>query len=219
MRLIELGKRRPIAAGKAKIEYRNVKDLRQEERYPYRKDSTIILPDYTDLELLQLQDDWNQFLVLIFGGVWFGGTDENPFLVRMDPEVVHNYYNGGPANFYASIIPQQTSALSAVVKTPLIRQGDIFALRMPFGWQELDKAFKIFNGKNLSVKEASDTYLFGTRHTLKGRMLESPMTIYGNNGVSLAEGEIQAPDHHTIVLAKPHALSQTRLLYDPKNAD
>lgn len=127
MLLVELKGRRPKRAGKAFIEYV------EGEVSPYRKDDTIILPYRSDLQLYKLQKDWNQFIARIdYSTVWFGGTDENPFLVRIDDSPFSEYSKHGPEGFYRSLIPE-------LPVNTYRRQGDIFACPIPFTWEEIIK--------------------------------------------------------------------------------
>ena len=219
MRLIELGDKRPIAAGKAKLEYKSIKDLCTEGKYPHRDGNLIVLPYEASLELFSLQEHWNQFLVSAYGELWFGGTDENPFLVRMDPRALKEYLMGGPEHFYESIIPQRIIELSRIVGKEYVRQGDIFALPMDFDWETLSKAYSLLSGKELPMVKCKDEQVFETRHTLTGQRTELRVKVHGVEGLNLAEGKVAAPDHSLMTLIGPHAIHQTRNLYDPKNAD
>ncbi len=217
MLLTELRGRRPKKAGKAFLEY--------EDRYerPYRKDDIIVLPNRGDLQLYRLQPRWNQFIARFDRStVWFGGTDENPFLVRIDDHPFSEYCSYGPTGFYESLIP-------ALPSTTYKRQGDVFASPIPFTWEEIVKALKYILGRSADVvtsgPDERNGGLFGTRHHLNGLELKGTICLPVEESVGrdswfvLAEGTIVAPDHTDMELKGVHALVQTRHLHDPRIAD
>lgn len=217
MRLFELEKR-PTKAGKAKLDYGDVHE-------PSRIRKTITLPNYPSVEVFPLQEDWNQFLISIGGRpVWFGGTDENPFLVAMDEEVLETLFQKGSEGFYASLVPGLMSRLYNRFGDPWVRQGDIFAYPLPYSWDELDKAFDICWGcksESTEIAAKDRVSVLGTRHQLcSGRFLAEPVEILGLGvKVPVVEGRIEAPDHTPITLVGPHVVAQTRHLYQPREAD
>jgi len=220
MLLAELRGRRPKRAGKAFLEY-----VDRCER-PFRKGDTIVLPARGDLQLYRLQPGWNQFIVRFdYSTVWFGGTDENPFLVRISERPFNSYCDKGPVGFYESLIP-------ALPVNTYKRQGDIFACPIPFTWEEIIKAYRFLHGWNVDTVRAkageNGGGLFGTRHHLKGltlpqtvRIPETSIVSYGPDPqwLILAEGKVVAPDHTDMKLEGVHALAQTRHLHDPRIAD
>lgn len=221
MLLTELGNRRPKRAGKAIIEYDTEAD------HPRRDENLIVLPYRGDLQLCKLQKDWNQFIVRIdYSTVWFGGTDENPFLVSIDDRPFSEYCKYGPEGFYRSLLPK-------LPEETYKRQGDIFACLIPFTWEEILKAYKYIHGWKVEVGEAKPDErgggLFGTRHHLKGvalnhtvRIPESFISSYGSPEpirLILAEGTVVTPDHTDMKLVGVHALAQTRYLREPQRAD
>lgn len=220
MLLAELGSRRPKRAGKAILEYDDVVPG------PYRNGSTIVLPNRGDLQLIKLQKDWNQFMVRFdYGTVWFGGTDENPFLVSIDDHPFSRYCRYGPKGFYESLLPELPG-------NTYKRQGDIFTCPIPFTWEEIIKVYRYIHGWTVDIVEAKpderDGGLFGTRHHLKGVTLNHtvrmPETFISSSGSSptwliLAEGTIVAPDHTDMELKGVCALAQTLHLRDPQKAD
>lgn len=219
MLLQELRGRRPKRAGKAIIEYDS------QETYPRREGSTIILPYRGDLQLYKLQKDWNQFIArLDYSTGWFGGTDENPFLVRISNRPFDCYCRYGPDGFYNSLIPDLPGKTHR-------RQGDIFACPIPFSWEEIVKACRYIDGMRVEVLSISeDRPIFGTRHSIRGQALDRRLTIKGDpdSGIDraherqwydLVEGTVVAPDHTPMELIGVHVLAQTLHLTDAKNAD
>ncbi len=217
MLLTELKGRRPTRAGKARIEYAS------RDTYPERRGDTIVLPSCGDLELYRLQPGWNQFIVRQgYNTTWFGGTDENPFLVHISDTPYRAYCKGGPEGFYRSLVPDLPGPAYR-------RQGDIFASSIPFSWEEVLRALKLILGWNSEVVESCPDErgggLFGTRHHLKGVQLRSSvrLPVEGSGRTDtffiLAEGTVVAPDHTDMKLEGVYALAQTRHLQDPRIAD
>jgi len=220
MLLTELRGRRPRKAGKAVLEYSD------ETNSPYRRGDVIILPEVGNLQLYKLQPGWNQFIARFdYSTVWFGGTDESPFLVRIDDRPFSEYCQGGPGSFYKSLVPE-------LPERTYSRQGDIFASPIPFTWEDIMKAYRYLHGWNVKAVESGSSSdggrLFGTRHHLRGLVLDThvrmPEVSHGTYGPSptwlvLAEGTVVAPDHTDMELKGVHALAQTKHLHDPRAAD
>ncbi|MBI2590265.1 MAG: hypothetical protein HYW33_00070 [Candidatus Blackburnbacteria bacterium] len=114
MRIAQLGKcgtKLPKNAGEAVLEW----DHRVSE--PRREGRTIFLPAHGPVEFYPLQDG-RQFLVVVWDKTrnsynsepqWthtlhFGGTDEQPFLVQMEPAVLDEL-TGGEEAFYQTLKP------------------------------------------------------------------------------------------------------------------
>lgn len=211
MRLIELGKQRPKKAGRATLEYEDC-------RSPFRRRTHIVIPDKGEVELLQLQENWNQFLAIVGNHIYFGGTDENPFLVEMDSRCLDYLWRGNPEGFYQAIIPQTIAELVKRFGGEYKRQGDIFAWPVPFTWEEIMKATEIVQGEFANLTESQKTQVFGTRHILVGFGLASSTLLLGKR-YQVVEGVLTAPDHSPKELKGPHILAQTELLHSPKEAD
>lgn len=173
-------------------------------------------------QLYPLMDDFEQFLYMQkgdpFKDVWFGGTDEAPFLVQMSSAVIDAHRR---EDFYGYIIPGSMLTLTRKWGGSWKRQGDIFAYPLPFSWEEL-KGIGNFNKANgLQVLDTSllpvkGERVFQTRHILEGKWCN---LMLGGRSMTIAEGIIKAPDHTDLVLEGPHALDQTANLYDPPKAD
>ncbi len=222
MRLMELGRDRPTKAGKAILDF-----------YPTSKDGTnpvtreknvISIPDFVDLEMFQLESGWKQFL-LVAGGhntsvdnseVFFGGTDENPFLVQMDPKVMREYFLGGPPRFYRAIRPRRIEALEEALCRSPRRQGDIFAIHTGYTWEGLRRAAAIVGEAKVNVTDRKAASLFQTRHLLTGQHV---LLKIGGAEMQFASGTVVAPDHADLALTKPYLIEQTEFLYDPPAAD
>lgn len=148
-----------------------------------------------------------------FTATWFGGTDEAPFLVRMDSST---YEAASRNHFYQYIIPTRMITLCRKWGGEWKRQGDIFAYPLPFTWDDLIWIGNFNKANGLQIHESKSEDVYGTRHRLNGKychlMLSGSMQV-------IVEGVITAPDHSDMVLKGPHALDQTAHLYDPPNAD
>lgn len=206
---------RPTHAGKAVLEFSG------EVVEPHRDGDVIVLPVNPDVELFRLQPNWNQFLISTQHGTWFGGTDENPFLVQMETDFMGAFMNA-PTKFYEMLIPGTMRRLQELF--PHItcrRQGDIFAFLLPYTWEDIRKSFEVCHAKGLKMVEDNGMSVFGTRHLFTGNRitLNSERNLLGGLVHTLAEGKVVAPDHEDITLGEVNALAQTAHLFDPKTAD
>lgn len=199
----------PQKAGKARLEFKG-------SELPSRKDDLLKLPrvngnqDDWDWRMVELQPDWNQFLLYSAernsAGMWFGGTDENPFLVRLDRTPVRT-----AEMFYESLVPGVIRVMAKALKIQWFRQGDIFAVPAST-WEAVTMA-AVLNGVNQEGPQAwEQEALFGTRHIATGTGLQT-------KGGAVFEGVIEAPDHAPLTLKGPHLLAQTAHLHNPKTAD
>jgi hypothetical protein len=148
--------------------------------------------------------------------VFFGGTDEKPFLVELFGDVITGLR--GEADFFERLKPSEVSALEQFFKTSHVRQGDWFAVPIPLTWDQLYGCMQIFHESVPGPARPRETkakgiQVGGTRHVLIGQFLQ------GSPGPLIAEGVLKAPDHADRVLKGPHAFYQTRMLANAQNAD
>jgi len=217
MRLGEMGNNLPRVAGKAKLEY-SINGTR-----PYREGDTIIIPDKPLGELFSLRDDCYQFLYSTNhnNNLWFGGTDENPFLVEMNPGLLGTFLGEGTRAFYLALVPGGLTTLASRLpnhQCRIGRQGDIFFLSVSYSYYTIAHAHKLITGKDIEVKSAKDHQIFGTRHILNGDGFQD-FNLLGTNISLMVTGVIEAPDHSPVALKRLSILGQTQGLVDPHNAD
>jgi len=209
----------PKKAGKATLEWVNPHE--SPVREPTRDGDKILLPNYRDIEMFPLQKDWNQFLFAMGTNaeskvkLWFGGTDENPFLVRLNPTAYSHFLDGIGA-FYQHLIPSRMEVLVQGWGGNYVRQGDIFAYPLPWRWQTIERAVRVVTGEREGPRPV-DQPVFGTRHSLLG--LRMVTEVMGMTKCELVSGVIEAPDHEAVTLDYPCILGQTQNLYDPPRAD
>lgn len=202
MRLFELPTL-PKRAGKAVL-------LFEGSGQPVRNGKEIVLPTHPEGEWFPLKDG-TQFLFRPVGysTVWFGGTDENPFLVILRTEPFTTFARQGEEGFYKYLAPSSPLP-DAQLAT---RQGDIFAFRLPWTWKDLAARTCICGHKIEPIKENGVT-VFGTRHVLEGLRGQTPGQSF------IGSGRLVAPDHSPVDLGDtPHVFAQTRGLYNPQQAD
>lgn len=228
MRLFDIvEKHLPRQAGKATIRWST-------SAYPARDGSVITLRLEENGEFIPLKDG-EQFLYLRGAGihqqrqVFFGGTDENPFLTELDPSVRNIALvvaERGESIFYDALKPEKIKHMELGFGVQSRRQGDIFAVPVDWTWERLRACAAILN---LATGDANAGKLqvFGTRHVLEGRWLET-VTYYkdgfGNAVVGKARtlfamGTLKAPDHSPLVLKGIHVLAQVGVLARPREAD
>lgn len=227
----------PFRAGKAQIRWSSSEGPRREEK-------EIVLPLVNAMDFIPLQDGL-QFVCRFpgssrYGGqVWFGGTDENPFLVRLQESeglkrILARVEKGEEAPFYEALKPPKMKKLASYLEEEPHRQGDIFALPIDYSWQEIAKMQWLFEiPMRVIDPEQSDNKeipLFGTRHTLIGKLttVGLPREVSNSNSyrsivqedvATIASGVITAPDHRPLELDGIHALFQSEMLYQPQHAD
>jgi len=126
-------------------------------------------------DMYKLDDGFRQFLFHIpsrdsysGGSVWFGGTDEAPFLVQMQPQVLRLFKDG---SFYQSLVPKLIQRICENAGTEYRRQGDIFAAPIGMSLDKFESDVRSwFYIKPLVFdevgKKGGRISIFGTRHGL-----------------------------------------------------
>ena len=214
-------------AGLATLRYAEVK-------FPSRKGDVITLPD-RGWDIFQILPDFSQFLLLKSEAeesdsrytehrkAWFGGTDEQPFLV----ELTENADLGDGASgawldvwkrdkFFEAIKPEIIGRFEKHYgKEKTLRQGDMFCYPMPI--QSWDKLLCVLETVEclhfMPYKYYLNAWpLYDTRHKFKG-----DVAFWGDNIVG--KGTISAPDHSPLVLNNICVIAQTRNLNNPTKAD
>lgn len=150
--------------------------------------------------------------------LFFGGTDERPFLVEMNLDVLLGLKKG-EAGFYDAIKPEGAKFCEEKFGTKTIRQGDWFAVPIPLNWDAVHGLLGLFhrNHKIVANKEKGIS-IGGTRHLLiEGQLVSMNQNYLVCAGI--AEGLLRAPDHEDKVMKGPHALFQTQHLREPEKAD
>ncbi|MBI4022697.1 hypothetical protein HY375_00835 [Candidatus Berkelbacteria bacterium] len=228
MRLFELGKL-PTRAEKATIEWASSKDHHE----PTRVEHTIVLPRRTDAEFFPLLEG-RRFVYTYEGEehqvwekgssvrrrerfVWFGGTDEQPFLTRLTDDPLTSLFKKGQDEFFWQLRPELVD-VAEERGFSWRRQGDIFLIDLGFSWQEWERVSRL-SSKQPVVELDKDVSINGTRHTLRqGGKVMNHVQIFGAT-YWVGSGTLEAPDHASIVLERPHLPVQARCHFDPKNAD
>jgi len=211
-------------AGLANLEYANI------ER-PVRRKSVITMPK-KGYELFQLTHDMSQFLLLSEKPLtdlnhsftrykaWFGGTDEQPFLVELEDGNWKKRWDDG--TFYESIKPDIIKEYeNKYGKESTLRQGDMFCI--PFPTQDIDRVNNILRVTlDEELEEQTwdeprrdryfNNHLYGTRHWIKGLCCVKGQYVIG-------KGTLHAPDHADLVLNKMCIIAQTKNLKNAKKAD
>lgn len=215
----------PNEAGLAVIDWFRPADGHRE---PTREGDVLHLPHYSDAELFRLQPNYTQFLFCLGDRTWFAGTDERPFLVRLNDHAYRRFLSKGPSGFYHGLMPGELIELAKQLgtrcqfgipeKQTYIRQGDIFACSLPLTWKDIERACYVRHGTQLETASGPLT-VFGTRHVLTFGSYLSDVHLLGRDLALVAEGTVVAPDHADVKLESPHALFQTAGLFNPKEAD
>lgn len=217
MRLFELDSL-PKKAGVATLVWS------ERAQIPSREEGEIKLPHDDNVQFFLLQRG-TQFLVVVpdkngrqASRLFFGGTDECPFLVEMNPDALLGLKKG-EVGFYDVIKPEGVKFCEGKFGTKTIRQGDWFAVPIPLNWDAVHGLLGLFyRDHKIAKKKEGGIPIGGTRHLLiEGQFMTMGYNPLGCAGI--AEGLLRAPDHEDKVLKGPHALFQTRLLTEPEKAD
>ncbi|MBI2054982.1 MAG: hypothetical protein HYT39_02695 [Candidatus Sungbacteria bacterium] len=190
----------PTRAGKARIEW-----VPYEKRLaPARQKDIITLPLYPEARI---------------DLTFFGGTDEEPFLVRLNGSVRDAFNKGGEKGFFEALRPPHIRRLENLLGKKAKRQGDIFAFPVSSSWKEVARMSVILSNlpEFKDPDEVKDQSVFGTRHQLNGH--GTRIRISEGQTHMFAEGILRAPDHADLELKGVHLLEQTAYLHDPTLAD
>jgi len=231
MQILKIEERLPKKVGEVEITYSDG------ARIPVLKDREIIMPLALGVEIYPI---CNETQVVIQtrektnagNRCYFGGTDNSPektpFLTEIMPDKFLVFEQKGEDAFYESLIPDQIEFFSQhqfnryqrqlfgsekLQKHPNVirRQGDIFAVPVPYDGEEVEMLMKMIGSKDdtdCEFMEAKAMRLFSTRHTFNG-----PCVI-GKNFV-IGEGTILAPDHLPLTLrGKMHLMMRAKGLVD-----
>ncbi len=232
MRVAEI-KKLPKQAGVATLEW-----FRENDRLPSRNGRNIRLRRRAEAEFYPLQNG-EQFLYRLYPDnpkdyVWFGGTDQAPFLTTLKPAAFLALASGGEKAFYEALKPPiiaRAELFWGADKTR--RQGDIFTYPIPKGWDVIlaewvnnitTRTYKLQQNWN-----RRGTEVLNTRHTLSGMLFQGDFwldgigRLYADNHpladfyprMVLGEGHLNAPDHTQLDLKGPHIIAQAHLLQEP----
>lgn len=232
MKVAEMRKRGvlPERAGLARLQFGYDGCSR---RPPFRQRDRIVLPDTPRAELFPLQKG-RQFLFQhqrpAFGDeIWFGGTDESPFLVQLTDEAFLIFEAEGEEEFYKELKPEVIAIFEKELKISAKRQGDIFALPIPYSWEDAGRFALFFLGLDFwcgasfvgkpKANKVRRRSIFGTRHRLTGKHMDFREKFIEPENLVFAEGTVEAPNHSSMKLQGIHLLAQTANLADPERAE
>ena len=224
MKLFEMTGRLPTRAGKARLHFEPLKTHRDHSepiKLPFRKAEDIGIPFLPEAEFYPILKNQQFLFRMPFDNgsekeaVFFGGTDEEPFLVRVKPEIFTTFIEGGERGFFSTLKPMKIRKLEEELRLRTLRQGDIFAFPLHFSWEMLRafRALVYYDTDDLEPVSVKNKKVFGTRHVIDGLQLILEGDTFG-------EGILHAPDHEDLQLAgKVHLLAQAEYLYTPELAD
>jgi hypothetical protein len=146
---------------------------------------------------------------------FFGGTDEQPFLVELRlPHLATLLAEGEPA-FYESLKPDAIKQMEAVFGPQTIRQGDIYAFPIPLNWNVLMRLQPRSERRN-GIRRSNGS-IEGTRHHLsQGHRARIIRVHIGEDKVRFpwqmmaGDGVLRAPDHAARTLVGPHLIDRSR---------
>jgi hypothetical protein len=214
----------PKRAGKAVLQfgYGGDKDL------PLRIGNKIIFPSpekFFDADIFFLKNG-KQFVYHGAREIYFGGTDENVFLTRMEYRAFEIVKKEGEKAFFEALKPEAIKEWQEKFGGKPKRQGDIWAISLRLSFYHLDRVIFLGESVNSSFifnefREVKNTRIFRTRHKLTG-VQSYGAYFHGTLGdceIQIAQGRIISPNHRPLVFREPHILAQTALLYNSYDAD
>lgn len=224
MRLIEMKNHLPEKAGVARLSF-TMSDAWSRGTNPHREKNEINLPINPGTEFFPLMGNDQFVLKRSLGAhdgceIWFGGTDEEPFLVRLKDEAFDALVGGGEEGFFDALKPRSVKSLEKDLNVTAKRQGDIFAVELPYPWEELERIQKVCLGRDLNHEKigVGAIQLFETRHSIRNGIC-APWVKIVDSLHMVASGVMNAPDHGPLELKMPHVIIQADNLFDPKKAD
>lgn len=229
MKLSEMMENLPKTAGKAKFYFVEIKK-RKDAFFPYRVNNKIFIPLRKRIQFYRLRK--GQFLLDVPYGsicprsipcVYFGGTDENVFLVILNSEVLTILNKKGINAFYEALKPEIIRGVEKLFGVKSIRQGDIHAARIPLKWNQLSLFLSFFGntGRRFQRQGAKNLPLFRTDHRLTGLysgFFRNPFAnVLSDPLFSFATGVIKSPNHKPMNLKEVHIIAQTQYLSSYQN--
>jgi hypothetical protein len=183
---------------------------------PTREQEIITLPKKHNVELFMLKEG-QQFLYAAGEQVYFGGTEESPFLARLKPEAVNPLWQLGEEAFFEALKPANIARLERYYRRQAVRQGDIFAMPLQANWKSIGIVMTLIDrtafAEPAAPRTVTDCSLFETRHTISG------LALILDANLVLFEGTLQAPDHSPRTLKGIHLMDQAANMFHPKSVD
>src|SRR5205085_1882934 len=129
---------------KARLHYEEVSN---ERPTPSRNWEDIHLPIHPQAEFHPLKNG-DQFVFTLperdqYGHsrgtkmVYFGGMDEEPFLVRLNSNTLGEFETQGEKGFFEALKPKRIQRMEIAFGKKTKRQGDFFVMQTPFSWKLL----------------------------------------------------------------------------------
>jgi hypothetical protein len=181
---------------------------------PSRRGTVLALPfAFNDVEMHSLLGG-EQFLLKTSGRNFFGGTDEQPFMVELDQSHMERFERGGEDAFYEGLKPSRMRDYERVTGAEAVRQGDIWALPLGVTWNFLNNYHRQSYLAPPKLRRGTKT-VARTRHRIVGCWTSRWVRLPKDRGwVNLqglaAEGTLRAPDHEERRLDGPHLLMRTQ---------
>lgn len=220
-------KKLPKKAGQAELQF----GYKGKKKPPFRVGKKIVLPIYTsyrDAEFFPLQNG-KQFLFYFAHLLWFGGIDENVFLVRLDTDILNviNLDKLNEKDFYKALKPEIIQEIEKRFDVKSKRQGDIWAVPIKFPIKDFVRAEFLFWGTShkAKVKTVKSLSILETRHRLAGKYILNHGVVNPYNegdelrSIIVGQGIVKSPDHSAMKLQGLHVLAQTAYLWDSAKAD
>jgi hypothetical protein len=181
-------------------------------RSPEFDEGKFIVPKET-LWFKLRKDQWLLHVAKNWGMYWFIGIDDSPFVTEITEEAFLEFNRKGVAAFYSRLKPDLIKKFERKTKTKAKRQGDLWAVKLPFFKEDFrtctDIMDLLYGAREVAWLETRRT-VFETRHSICGRVFDTPVeAIDVDYQVLVCEGTLNAPDHPPLVLKGAHLVMQS----------
>lgn len=199
---------------------------------PCVKENQIFLAKSEGSEFIELRDGSQFIFKTKEDRIYFCGTDgQTAFVVRLKPWIMTHYAERGEEGFYDALKPKEIKVLERQHKTIPVRQGNWWAIRLPYTWNDIKTIYDMLTSWDFQIWKTSERFEFGdfwkpgsyrlnnTRHVLHGMVAEINTGKNCGRSCFIVEGVVEAPGYGPLQLIGPHALFQSEFLMNPQDVD
>lgn len=193
----------PLKIGKFPVE------ISDNASIPCIDDGKFLISDRTQWSKLR-NDQW---IVKDLGVISFIGIDDNaPFVTEITDEAYSKFTQGGSRAFYAFLKPALIRKFERKTKTKAKRQGDLWAVLLPFSETDFSTCCDILDmtcSDSPLWRKHKAMGVFETRHKFTGRIFDIPFDENEYEPAMICEGTLIAPNHPPLVLKGIHLVMQS----------
>ncbi len=147
-----------------------------------------------------------------------GIDDHNPFVTRMSSKRYQEFLKNGEKAFYRSLIPKSISLMFEYTSNPILRQGDVWAIKVADDFGDILDGILCFplapnqerftTDKKVLYYSTYSEPLMESRHEIRGDIIKNIFVVTSRTrrgdiktiSLFLGRGAIKAPDHPDLVI-------------------